>query len=138
MQKLQAVSHAPENLISRLRAGELTFNADMAGALLKVVDAVRQMLEAVEAAETDGDGDYSELIHTLERLRATAGGPAPPAPPARAEQVPARPSKAYEESLTRPSPSVKLAATVVTPESIVSETGEARASPVSDSSIRVD
>src|SRR5262245_28956708 len=42
--KLQALSHAAENLLSRLRAGERTFNPEIAGALLGVVDAVRQML----------------------------------------------------------------------------------------------
>src|SRR5215212_6102111 len=47
LQKLQAVSHAAENLLSRLRSGELIFNAEMASALLTVVDAIRQMLGAV-------------------------------------------------------------------------------------------
>src|SRR5262249_13749114 len=79
LQRLQAVTHAAENLLSRLRAGELTFNAEIASALLAVVDAVRQMLQSVEASETDGDGDFSALIETLERLRAASGGKAPPA-----------------------------------------------------------
>src|SRR5215471_19175739 len=72
LQKLQAVAHAAENLLSRLRAGELIFNADIASALLRVVDAVRQMLQAVETSESDGGGDFSALIQTLERLREAA------------------------------------------------------------------
>ena len=93
LQKLQAVAHAAENLLSRLREGKLAFNAEIASALLAVVDAVRKMLEAVEASETDGTGDFSALIATLERLH--AGGcreadsrllrrspPQAPAPPA--------------------------------------------------------
>ena len=40
--KLQAVGHASESLLSRLRAGELVFNADIATTLLGVVDAIRQ------------------------------------------------------------------------------------------------
>src|SRR6478735_6768291 len=59
--KLQAVSHAAENLLSRLRAGERVFNAEIASALLAGVDAVRQMLAALEATEGEGDGDYSRL-----------------------------------------------------------------------------
>src|SRR5262245_46208244 len=55
--KLQAVAHAAENLLSRLRDGKLIFNADIASALLAVVDAVRQMLAAVEVTETDGEGN---------------------------------------------------------------------------------
>jgi two-component system chemotaxis sensor kinase CheA len=69
LQKLQAVAHAAENLLSRLRDGALIFNPEIASALLSVVDAVRQMLAQVEKSETDGDGDYSALIQTLERLR---------------------------------------------------------------------
>src|SRR5580692_11739917 len=42
--KLQAVAHAGENLLSRLRAGEMRFNAQIASALLSVVDAVKRML----------------------------------------------------------------------------------------------
>jgi len=51
LQKLQAVTHAAENLLSKLREGELVFNAQIASALLAVVDAVRKMLEAVESSE---------------------------------------------------------------------------------------
>src|SRR6516165_2757490 len=50
--RLQAVAHAAENLLSRLRDGKLILNAEIASALLAVVDAVRQMLAAVEATET--------------------------------------------------------------------------------------
>src|SRR5271155_1878462 len=72
LQKLLAVAHAAENLLSQLRAGDLVFNPPIASALLMVVDAVRRMLEAVERSETDGDGDFSALIDSLERLRAPA------------------------------------------------------------------
>src|SRR5262245_26908055 len=91
LQRLQAVSHAAENLLSRLRDGALVFNPAIASALLAVVDAIRNMLAAVEASETDGDGDFSALIESLDRLR--AGGMATrPAGAARAvETAPAQP-----------------------------------------------
>src|SRR5713226_3746988 len=56
LQRLQAVAHAGENLLSHLRDGELIFNPEIASALLSVVDAVRQMLDVVESTETDGNG----------------------------------------------------------------------------------
>src|SRR3974390_1905955 len=77
LQKLQAVAHAAENLLSKLRDGQLVFNPESASALLAVVDAVRKMLEAVEASETDGDSDFSALIQTLERLRSGADSATP-------------------------------------------------------------
>src|SRR5437588_5072267 len=52
LQKLQAVAHAAENLLSKLRDGERTFNGEIASALLTAADAVRQMLDSVEAMET--------------------------------------------------------------------------------------
>src|SRR6516225_2100553 len=92
--KLQAVAHASETLLSRLRAGELLFNAEIASALLAVVDALRQMLAAVETSADEGSADYSSLIHTLEQLTTGNGGsevkplpPPQPPPPRREEPV---------------------------------------------------
>ena len=97
--KLQAVGHASESLLSRLRAGELVFNADIATTLLGVVDAIRSMLGSIEQTESEGEGDYSALIQTLERLMNTAS---PSPPPRRRRPVafrgtdrrPCRPSQA--------------------------------------------
>jgi two-component system chemotaxis sensor kinase CheA len=66
--KLQAVAHAGENLLSRLRAGELTLTPEIATALLSVVDTIRKILACIEASESEGDGDYSALVQLLERL----------------------------------------------------------------------
>src|SRR6516225_4964514 len=77
LMKLQAVAHAAENLLSRLRAGELLFNADIASGLLAVVDAIRRMLDALEKTQSEGDGDYGSLIQLLDRLRTGAAGGTP-------------------------------------------------------------
>jgi two-component system chemotaxis sensor kinase CheA len=96
--KLQAVSHSAESLLSSLRAGQLLFNAEIASALLAVVDAIRRMLASVEESETDGEGDYSDLIETLEQLRSgkglPAGGRASSAPKVQTSPPPRRRSKA--------------------------------------------
>jgi len=76
--KLQAVGHASESLMSGLRAGELVFNPDIATTLLGVVDAIRRMLACIEQTEGEGDGDYTELIQTLERLKNTGSLASPP------------------------------------------------------------
>ena len=79
LMKLQAVTHSAENLLTRLTARELTFNAAIAGALLATVDAVRQMLEQIERTDTEGPGDYAPVIQTLEKLRAGGKVPRPAA-----------------------------------------------------------
>ncbi len=123
--KLQHVTHAGENLLSRLRARELSFNAEIATALLGVVDAIRQMLAAVEETEKEGDGDYTALVQTLERLtQSSAEVPPPQAVPKSALSAPASP----------PPSSI-----VTAPVSTVSEdVAEFKAAVVADSSIRVD
>lgn len=70
--KLQAVAHAAENLLTRLRAGELAYTTEIANAMLESVDAIRKLLEALEKSEgqTEGTADFSSLIQKLEKLTA--------------------------------------------------------------------
>ncbi len=72
--KLQAVAHAAENLLTRLRAGDPVFNPEVASVLLSVVDAIRRMLQQLEKDGGEGDGDYSALIYTLDNLRSGGEG----------------------------------------------------------------
>ena len=77
--KLEEVAHVGENLLSRLRDGDLQVDAEVATALLSLVDAVRDMLAKIEGSGQEGDTDYSGLIQTLTRLQqggASAAGAA--------------------------------------------------------------
>ncbi|HEX8912748.1 MAG TPA: Hpt domain-containing protein, partial [Humisphaera sp.] len=65
--KLEAVSHVGENLLSRLRDGELAVTPAIISGLLELVDAVRKILATVEATGADGDGDHAPLIALLTR-----------------------------------------------------------------------
>jgi two-component system chemotaxis sensor kinase CheA len=97
--KLERVSHVGENLLSKLRDGELTLDAERTSALLSMVDAIREMLARIEQTEGEGDGDYSALIAELERLQdpeATAPDSAPPPAPA-PEETPAETCEAPPE-----------------------------------------
>jgi two-component system chemotaxis sensor kinase CheA len=99
LQKLQAVAHAGENLLSRLRAGELPFRSEVTTALLRVVDTIRGHLAALEATESEGPDEAKELIQLLEKLArgdsvsqlAAAGPPKPPPPPPAAPVKPPPP-----------------------------------------------
>lgn len=68
--KLAAVAHAGENLLARLRDGQLHLNPDITAAVLAMVDAVRQMLATIGANGTDGTNEYKELIGRLTSLQA--------------------------------------------------------------------
>ena len=74
--KLESVAHVGENLLSKLRDGELALNPEMTTALLAMVDAIRQMLASVEAIGNEGERNDQELIQTLTRLlQGTAAAP---------------------------------------------------------------
>jgi two-component system chemotaxis sensor kinase CheA len=67
--KLEKVAHVGENLLTRLRDGQLTLNPELTTALLGMVDAVRQMLKEIQSTGQDGEIDYPELRETLTRLQ---------------------------------------------------------------------
>src|ERR1700694_1356965 len=62
--KLEKVAHVGENLLTRLRDGQLTLNPELTTALLGMVDAVRQMLGNIEVSGNEGERDDTKLIAT--------------------------------------------------------------------------
>jgi two-component system, chemotaxis family, sensor kinase CheA len=74
--KLEAVAHVGENLLTRLRDRQLTLTPEITTALLSMVDAVRQMLSQIEGSGQEGERDDSVLIATLTRLLQPAAAPA--------------------------------------------------------------
>jgi len=66
--KLEKVAHVGENLLSLLRDGKIELSQDITSGLLKLVDAVRQMLSAIEATGAEGTVDYSALEAELADL----------------------------------------------------------------------
>jgi len=66
--KLEKVAHVGENLLTRLRDGELILNPEITTALLGMVDAVRQMLKSIEATGNEGERNDQQLIATLTQL----------------------------------------------------------------------
>src|SRR5262249_52040994 len=74
-EKLGAVAHQGETLLSRLRDGQLVLNAEITNGLLALVDAIREMLARIEQKSQEGDGDYTALIASLTRLASWAAAP---------------------------------------------------------------
>ncbi len=72
--KLGAVAHAGESLLSKLFGGTLTVSGDVADVLLRLVDAIRNVLAEVEETGREGANDHKALIQELERWTKMAGG----------------------------------------------------------------
>ena len=66
---LEAVTHVGENLLSRLRDGELSLTPEITSALLDMTDAVRGLLRTIELEGGEGTPDHTELIERLTRLQ---------------------------------------------------------------------
>ena len=67
--KLESVTHVGENLLAKLRDGELGVpGPELTTGLLTLVDAIRQMLGFIETTGAEGDMDYSEVVAELTRL----------------------------------------------------------------------
>lgn len=137
--KLQAVSHSAENLLSRLRAGEIRFSPSIATALLQVVDAIREILSNIESAGGEGSGDYSAIAAEVDRLRQQ--GEQQPKP-----QTMALPAPTIETQIELPPPAEPKSATVVLSRNepasaappVNTESADKVTAPVADAAIRVD
>jgi two-component system chemotaxis sensor kinase CheA len=78
--QLEKVTHVGENLLSRLRDGELTMTVERTDVLLRLVDAIRNTLQLIERTGSD-EIDHAELIEALVASVEDAPATEPAAPP---------------------------------------------------------
>jgi two-component system, chemotaxis family, sensor kinase CheA len=65
LKKLESVNHVGENILSRLRDGKLSLNAEITSALLSMIDVSRQLFASLESTGEEGDLDLSGVILSL-------------------------------------------------------------------------
>ncbi|MDJ0607945.1 MAG: chemotaxis protein CheW [Kiloniellales bacterium] len=76
--RLESVAHAGEDVLGKVRDGQLEVTADTVSLILECLDKIRFLLAKLEEHECEPEGDDGDLIA---RLKATAEGPAAaPAP----------------------------------------------------------
>ncbi len=92
LSRLEAVAHAAENVLGRLRDGELVATAGTITAVLGAIDRVRLILAGLEAAGSEPAGDDGDLLAALAAAAASDLSGPPPAPP------PERPAEPPPES----------------------------------------
>lgn len=74
---LESVTHGGETLLSELREGRLALNEEITTALLRMVDAVREMLTHIERSGEESDEEYADLCGALLELAAIEGKEGP-------------------------------------------------------------
>ncbi|MCB0310385.1 MAG: chemotaxis protein CheW [Bdellovibrionales bacterium] len=68
LSKLESLTHIGETLLDSLRAGRRVYDSESASRLLEMVDAVRAMLQAIEANGEEGPEEYLDLKNALREL----------------------------------------------------------------------
>src|SRR5579863_6055315 len=85
--RLEALAHASENVLGKIRDGEQVVTPQAVSLILKSLDQIKSLLAQLEQNEAEPAGDDAELIQHLNQL--AAGGEAPPAPAAAPKPAPA-------------------------------------------------
>lgn len=125
-EQLEALAHVAENLLGRLRDGELEVTEEIASALLATGDAIRRMLSEIERTGAEGEEDATELVATLTHLQGEEGATT-------ATDADPDGDAAVGEPLADDDPAAEDAA-----EAAAERSTEARGGSVTDTSIRVD
>lgn len=73
--RLEAVAHASENVLGRIRDGELVVTAGTVSLVLESLDQIKSILNGLEQTEAEPAGDDSDLIQRLNHLAETGEVP---------------------------------------------------------------
>ncbi|MGH6940903.1 chemotaxis protein CheW [Hypericibacter sp.] len=98
--RLERVAHAGENVLGKVRDGELEVTPEAVSIILECLDRVRSLTATLEEAGAEPEGDDSDLIRRLNALADGASAPKPAAAPkAEAKPAKAEPQAAKSGSL---------------------------------------
>jgi two-component system chemotaxis sensor kinase CheA len=96
--RLERVAHAGENVLGKVRDGELEVTPEAVSIILECLDRVRSLTATLEEAGAEPEGDDSDLIRRLNAL--ADGAPAPK--PVAAPKAEAKPAKAEPQAEAKP------------------------------------
>ncbi len=81
LNRMNGLAHKAENILDELRKGTMAVTSEIMDTILAATDALRQMIDNLEATNTEGDVDTSAIIETLDAIMA-GESPAKPVAPA--------------------------------------------------------
>ncbi|MBV9523466.1 MAG: hybrid sensor histidine kinase/response regulator [Alphaproteobacteria bacterium] len=65
--RLEAVAHAAENVLGKIRDGELAITAQAISLILEALDCIKAIMAALEASAAEPEGEDANLIARLDR-----------------------------------------------------------------------
>jgi two-component system, chemotaxis family, sensor kinase CheA len=74
--RLESVAHAGENVLGKIRDGELEVTPEAVSLVLESLDQIKDLLSVLESTEQEPDGDDADLIRRLNAFVAAGNAPA--------------------------------------------------------------
>jgi two-component system chemotaxis sensor kinase CheA len=103
-QKLAALSHVGENMLSRMRDITLVLSPEITTALLAMTDSLRQILAQIAKSGEEGDGDYTHVAAQLSLLLEGPPVQKPEIAPAKVAPAKTAPARTAPEKTPDPVP----------------------------------
>lgn len=116
LNRINQLAHKSENILDELRKGTMVVTPEIMDVILSSTDALRQMVENLEATNSEGDVEIDHIIAQIEAIMngeaaAPAAEAAPAETPAAAEPAPAVEAAATPEAESTPAPDAPAAET---------------------------
>ncbi|MDR1126406.1 MAG: Hpt domain-containing protein [Deltaproteobacteria bacterium] len=95
LNRINVLAHRAENVLDELRKGSMSITSEIMDVILSATDALRQMIDSLESAGSEGDVDSQSIIDVLDAIMAgnsPASAAAHVAPAVPASAVPAAPA----------------------------------------------
>ncbi|EPR37302.1 CheA signal transduction histidine kinase [Desulfovibrio sp. X2] len=95
LNKINGLAHKAENILDELRNANLSVTTEIMDVILSATDALRTMIDSLDATGAEGDTDVKPIVAHIEALLAGGGttaqaaAPAAPAPEETATEAPA-------------------------------------------------
>lgn len=79
LKEMNSLAHKGENILDELRRGKMKITSSIMDLILEATDALREMVDSLEAHGNEGNVDTSHIISHIEELLQGDDSPAPPA-----------------------------------------------------------
>ncbi|MBN8531135.1 MAG: hybrid sensor histidine kinase/response regulator [Alphaproteobacteria bacterium] len=111
--RLESIAHAGENVLGKIRDGEVAVSAEAVSFILAALDCIKAIMAHLEANASEPEGNDAELIA---QLNAFAEGKSAPAPAKTESPAPTAESKPEPVAVAAPAPEApKAPAQEITP-----------------------
>jgi len=116
LSKLEKLTHAAENLLSKIRDGSLQPTTAITTALLAAIDGTRAILSSLESNQNEGNSDSEAIIKTLnDCTKAPASVANAPAAKTPAPEIKPNTAPVIAPTMVFPNPAPVIAPTMVFP-----------------------